>query len=194
MFHIILLNPEIPGNAGNVIRLVANCGARLHLAGELGFEMSDSRLRRAGLDYREYADVQIHDSLSAAFVAAENSDKNIAENIFANVAENNNEHSSANVAGNSENGNKSGRRFAVSVCGETRFDSPQFRAGDIFVFGRESDGLPREVLDSFAPANRLHIPMRPQNRSINLSNAVAIVLMEAWRQNGFCGAGSVLRK
>ena len=153
MFHIILLNPEIPPNTGNAIRFAANCGAVLHLAGELGFEMSDKLLRRAGLDYREYADVQTHDSLAAAIAAAGN-----------------------------------GNRFAADVRGETRFDVPQFRAGDIFVFGRESDGLPREVFDEFPPARRLHIPMRPENRSMNLSNAVAIVLMEAWRQNDFFGA------
>lgn len=155
VFHIILLNPEIPPNTGNIIRLAANTGATLHLAGAIGFDMSDRQLRRAGLDYREYAKVQIHDSLAAAFIAAGN-----------------------------------GRQFAVGARFETRFDKPQFRPGDIFVFGRESDGLPAEVSAAFAPENRLHIPMRSGSRSINLSNAVAIVLMEAWRQNNFFGAHS----
>ena len=153
MFHIVLLNPEIPPNAGNVIRLAANTGAVLHLAGALGFEMSDRHLRRAGLDYHEYAEVRAHDSLADAFAAAGD-----------------------------------GRRFAAAVSGETRFDAPHYRRGDIFVFGRESSGLPAEVLAAFPPERRLRIPMRPGGRSMNLSNAVAVVAMEAWRQNDFCGA------
>ncbi|MGI9306284.1 MAG: tRNA (cytidine(34)-2'-O)-methyltransferase [Gammaproteobacteria bacterium] len=153
MFHLILLNPEIPPNTGNIIRLAANTGARLHLAGKRGFELSDKHMRRAGLDYHEYAEVLAHDSLEAAFAAA-----------------------------------GTGRRFAAAVRGETRFDKPQYRAGDIFVFGRESSGLPPEILADFAPENRLYIPMRPKNRSINLSNAAAVLLMEAWRQQEFFGA------
>ncbi|MGI9298025.1 MAG: tRNA (cytidine(34)-2'-O)-methyltransferase [Gammaproteobacteria bacterium] len=153
MFHIVLLNPEIPPNTGNVIRLAANTGAVLHLAGETGFDLSDRRMRRAGLDYREYAEMRTHDSLAAAFAAAGD-----------------------------------GRRFAAGARGETRFDAPRYRPGDIFVFGRESSGLPPEVFAAFAPERRLHIPMRPGGRSMNLSNAVAVVVMEAWRQNNFRGA------
>ena len=153
MFHIILLNPEIPPNTGNIIRLAANVGARLHLAGKCGFDMADKNMRRAGLDYHEYAEVERHDSLAAAFLAA-----------------------------------GSGRRFAAGGGGETRFDAPAYRAGDIFLFGRESSGLPKETLAEFPPENRIYIPMRPKNRSMNLSNAAAVIIMEAWRQLNFSGA------
>ncbi|MGU9950999.1 MAG: tRNA (cytidine(34)-2'-O)-methyltransferase [Gammaproteobacteria bacterium WSBS_2016_MAG_OTU1] len=153
MFHIILLNPEIPPNTGNIIRLAANIGAQLHLAGTCGFTMDDALLRRAGLDYHEYAKVQKHDSLSHAYSAA-----------------------------------GEGCRYAVSGRGETRFDMPRYGEDDVFVFGCESTGLPSAVLDSFMPQHRVHIPMRPHNRSLNLSNAVAVLLMEAWRQQQFVGA------
>ena len=153
MFHLVLLNPEIPANTGNIIRLSANVGARLHLAGRLGFAMDDKRLRRAGLDYREYAEVQTHADLDAALAAAGD-----------------------------------GRQFAVCGGGDTRYDAPDYRPGDIFVFGCESSGLPPQTLARFAPPQRLFIPMRPGNRSLNLSNAAAVVAMEVWRKMQFHGA------
>ena len=154
MFHIILLNPEIPPNTGNIIRLAANTGAALHIAGTPGFTLQDKLLRRAGLDYHEYARVQTHDSLADAFVAAGN-----------------------------------GRRFATGASGATRFDREIYRPGDIFIFGQESIGLPPDV---FAAADKsLYIPMREHNRSINLSNAVAIIIMEAWRQLDFIHAAQI---
>ena len=153
MFHIILLDPEIPPNTGNIIRLAANTGTHLHVAGAPGFAMDDKHLRRAGLDYHEYAHIQTHCSLTDALAAA-----------------------------------GSGRCYAACADGPTRFDAPAYCAGDIFVFGRESSGLPAAVLAQFAPPMRLFIPMRPHNRSMNLSNAVAVVIMEAWRQQQFKGA------
>ena len=153
MFHIILLNPEIPPNTGNIIRLASNSGVSLHIAGNTQFDFSDKNLRRAGLDYHELANVYIHKDLESAYKAAGD-----------------------------------GRRFATCPNGDTRFDVPRYQAGDVFVFGCESQGLPSSVLDTFAPSHRLYIPMRANNRSMNLSNSVAVVMMEAWRQLGFCGA------
>ena len=152
MFHVVLYQPEIPPNAGNAIRLCANTGAHLHLVRPLGFDMDDRQLRRAGLDYHEYARVQVHDSLDDALAA-------IAPP----------------------------RLFALSARGPVRYDTPRFAAGDAFLFGRETDGLPGDVLASLPDAQRLHLPMRPDNRSLNLSNAVAVVAYEAWRQLDFEG-------
>ncbi len=152
MFDIILHQPEIPPNTGNVIRLCANTGARLHLVRPLGFDLEDRNLRRAGLDYHEYARVQVHDSLDAALDA-------IAPP----------------------------RLFALSTRSSLRYDRPRYRAGDAFVFGAETCGLPDEVLAGIAPDHRLRLPMRPDNRSLNLSNAVAVVVFEAWRQLDFAG-------
>jgi tRNA (cytidine/uridine-2'-O-)-methyltransferase len=152
MFDVILHQPEIPPNTGNAIRLCANTGARLHLVRPLGFDMDDRQLRRAGLDYHEYARVQVHDSLAAALAA-------IAPT----------------------------RLFALSTRGSVRYDTPRFAQGDAFVFGSETRGLPAEVLEAVPQAQRLRLPMRPDNRSINLSNAVAVVVFEAWRQRGFRG-------
>ena len=157
MFDVILYQPEIPPNTGNVIRLCANTGARLHLVAPLGFSLEDKQLRRAGLDYHEYARVQLHDSLDAALLAIER----------------------ANAA--------PPRLFALSTRGRTRFDMPRYAAGDAFVFGPETRGLPSGVLESLPPEQRLRLPMRPDNRSLNLSNSVAIVVFEAWRQHGFAG-------
>lgn len=150
MYHVILYEPEIPPNTGNVIRLCANTGFGLHLVKPLGFDLDDRRLRRAGLDYREYASVQTHDDLPAAVTAA-----------------------------------GGGRVFAVSTRGEVRHDQPRYRAGDIFLFGPETRGLPQGVIDARPANERLKIPMRPGNRSLNLSNAVAVVIYEAWRQANF---------
>lgn len=153
MFDVILHQPEIPPNTGNVIRLCANTGARLHLVAPLGFTLDDARLRRAGLDYHEFASVRVHADLDAALAA-------IAPP----------------------------RLFALSARGDTRHDAPAFAEGDAFLFGSETRGLPAELLAAQPAGHRLRLPMRPGNRSLNLSNAVAIVVFEAWRQCGFSGA------
>ena len=157
MFHVILFQPEIPPNTGNVIRLCANTGARLHLVKPLGFTLEDAQLRRAGLDYHEYATLQVHESLGDALAV-------LAE----------------------ENGVPP-RLFALSTRGSTRFDAPRYRRGDAFLFGPETRGLPGSVLEGVPDEQRLRLPMRPDNRSLNLSNAVAVVVFEAWRQIGFDG-------
>ena len=152
MFDVILYQPQIPPNTGNVIRLCANVGARLHLVAPLGFDLEDRQLRRAGLDYHEYAPVRVHDSLAAA----------LAEISPA-------------------------RLFALSTRGSTPYDAPHYGAGDAFLFGCETSGLPDAVLQQVPPGQRLRLPMRPGNRSLNLSNAVAVVVFEAWRQLGHPG-------
>ncbi|HNR92281.1 MAG TPA: tRNA (cytidine(34)-2'-O)-methyltransferase [Dokdonella sp.] len=152
MLDIVLHRPEIPPNTGNVIRLCANTGARLHLIAPLGFELDDARLRRAGLDYHEFTALHVHADL-AAFVAV--------------------------VAPR--------RLFALSTRGGVRYDSVRYADGDALMFGSETAGLPDEVLAMIEPAHRLRLPMRPGNRSLNLSNAVAVVAFEAWRQAGFAG-------
>ena len=157
MFHVVLHQPQIPPNTGNVIRLCANTGAQLHLVRPLGFALEDRQLRRAGLDYREYAPMRVHDSLALALqdIAAADGDPP--------------------------------RVFALSTRGGVRFDRPAYRPGDVFLFGSETAVLPQPVLDSVPESQRLRLPMRPGNRSLNLSNAVAVVVFEAWRQLGFAG-------
>ncbi len=150
MFSIILFEPEIAPNTGNIIRLCANIGADLHLVEPLGFRWEDKSLRRAGLDYHEFVDVRRHADWPACRAA------------FADR-----------------------RLFALSTRAATRFDTVCFLPGDAFVFGPESRGLPMELLGEFAPENRLRLPMRPGQRSLNLSNAAAVTVFEAWRQNGF---------
>jgi tRNA (cytidine/uridine-2'-O-)-methyltransferase len=150
MFDVLLYQPEIPPNTGNVIRLCANTGARLHLIAPLGFTLEDKQLRRAGLDYHEYAPVRVHASLDAALQA-------IAPP----------------------------RLFVLSTRNAVRYDQPRFVENDAFLFGPETRGLPPEVIDTVPEAQRLRLPMRPNNRSLNLSNAVAVVVFEAWRQLGF---------
>lgn len=157
MFDVILHQPEIPPNTGNVIRLCANTGARLHLIRPLGFEIDDKQLRRAGLDYHEYAPMRAHDTLDDALAA-------IAETNGAPP-----------------------RLFALSTRHAVRYDAPAFAPGDAFLFGSETRGLPEDVLARIPNAQRLRLPMRPDNRSLNLSNAVAVVVFEAWRQRGFAG-------
>lgn len=157
MFDVVLFQPEIPPNTGNVIRLCANTGARLHLVRPLGFELEDRQLKRAGLDYHEYATLQVHDDLPSALAAIGR-----ANGIPARV-------------------------FALSTRGRTRFDTPAYAPGDVFVFGPETRGLPADVLESVPEPQRLRLPMRPDNRSLNLSNAVAVVVFEAWRQHGYAG-------
>jgi len=150
MIEIVLVHPEIPPNAGNVIRLAANTGAGLHFVEPLGFSMDDRQLKRAGLDYHEYASVQVHRS-------------------WAELARNMN-----------------GRRMlAFSTSGTRLFTDVRYAADDVLVFGAETAGLPREILGGFPAENRLRLPMRPGNRSLNLSNAVAVAVFEAWRQLGF---------
>jgi len=152
MPDIVLYAPQIPPNAGNVIRLAANTGARLHLVEPLGFSMDDKQLKRAGLDYHEMANVRVHRDWVACRAA---------------------------LAGC--------RLFAVSTRGSVNYTGPRYAAADAFVFGPETRGLPQEVLDGFPPERRLRLPMLPGNRSLNLSNAVAVVVYEAWRQLGFPG-------
>ncbi len=153
MFHVVLLEPEIPPNTGNAMRLAANTGSTLHLIEPLGFEMDDARLRRAGMDYRDKATVHRHPSLAAWFDSVQPA-----------------------------------RVFALAKSGEVRYDTVAFEPGDAFLFGRESVGLPVEVLADPRLAGVLHIPMTPGLRSLNLSNSVALVVYEAWRQQGFAGA------
>jgi tRNA (cytidine/uridine-2'-O-)-methyltransferase len=153
MFHVILYRPEIPPNTGNVIRLCANTGCRLHLIEPLGFELDEPRLKRAGLDYHELAVVSRHANLGACLASL--------------------------------NGP---RVFAMETGAGRCHAEAGFRPGDALLFGRETSGLPRELLASLPPEQILSIPMRSGNRSLNLSNAVAVVVYEAWRQQGFSNA------
>jgi tRNA (cytidine/uridine-2'-O-)-methyltransferase len=155
MLRVVLVHPEIPPNTGNVIRLCANTGAALHLVEPLGFELDDARLRRAGLDYHEWAGLRVHASW-AALLAAESPEPD--------------------------------RMFALTTHGTRRPVDVSFREHDWLVFGAESAGLPPALRESFAPDRRLRLPMRPDNRSLNLSNAVAVTVFEAWRQLGYVGA------
>jgi tRNA (cytidine/uridine-2'-O-)-methyltransferase len=172
MFHVILFRPEIPPNTGNAIRLCANTGAHLHLAGPLGFDIDDALLRRAGLDYHVFATRRVHASLDAALatIAAEAGGPGAATDAV--------------PAGHES----SPRVFALSTRGRARFDTVRYRAGDVLLFGSETTGLPDAVLDALPEAQRLRLPMRPGNRSLNLSNAVAVTVYEAWRQLGYAGA------
>lgn len=156
MFNVVLVHPEIPPNTGNVIRLCANTGARLHLIEPLGFPIDHAKMRRAGLDYHDIASLQIHRDWEH-FLAAESV-------------------------------NESTRMFAFTTQATRRLGEVRFEAGDYFVFGRETAGLDPQLLQGFAPEQRLRIPMRPDNRSLNLSNSVAVVVFEAWRQAGYAGA------
>ena len=150
MFHLVLYEPEIPPNTGNVLRLAVNAGARLHLVRPLGFTLRDKQLARAGLDYADFSAVTMHADWPAC---------------RAHFADH--------------------RLFAVTTRGTVRYDVPRYAPGDVFVFGPETRGLPQSVLETFPPELRIRIPMHPGNRSLNLSNAVAVMLYEAWRQNGF---------
>ncbi|MGI9233091.1 MAG: tRNA (cytidine(34)-2'-O)-methyltransferase [Woeseiaceae bacterium] len=152
MFSLILYEPEIPPNTGNIIRLCANTGVQLHLVEPLGFELDEPRLKRAGLDYREFASVMTHASLADCLAALTQP-----------------------------------RVFTLSTRAGTRYDKPEFRKDDAFLLGPETRGLPQEVLESVPPDRRLRLPMREQSRSLNLSNAAAIVVYEGWRQLGFAG-------
>lgn len=152
MFNIVLYEPNIPQNTGNIIRLIANNGCHLHLIEPLGFDLTDKNLRRSGLDYFDLADVTVHKTYDL-FVKS--------------------------IDGN--------RIFALTTKGKKQFTEVHFRAGDVLLFGSETAGLPEKVRVSISSENLLRIPMHPNNRSMNLSNSVAIVSYEAWRQNGFNG-------
>jgi tRNA (cytidine/uridine-2'-O-)-methyltransferase len=154
MFHIVLVEPEIPPNTGNIIRLAANTGCTLHLVEPLGFSMDDKHMRRAGLDYHEYADLRRHADW-AAFLAQEKPDPE--------------------------------RMFALTTRGSRAAHGVAFAPGDWLVFGSETRGLSPELREKFSPAQRIKLPMREGQRSLNLSNAVAVTVFEAWRQNGFAG-------
>ncbi len=153
MFHVVLFQPEIPPNTGNVIRLCANCGATLHLVKPLGFELTRKAVRRAGLDYEELAEVRVHASLPACLEAL-----------------------------------GAARLFGIETGGARTYSEAAFAPGDALLFGPETRGLPPEVLARLPRERQLAIPLRAGNRSLNLSNAVALVVYEAWRQNEFAGA------
>jgi tRNA (cytidine/uridine-2'-O-)-methyltransferase len=153
MYHIVLFEPEIPPNTGNIIRLAANSGATLHLVKPLGFDLSLRAVRRAGLDYEELAQVQVHAGLAACLAALGDA-----------------------------------RLFSIETGGKRDYSEARFESGDALLFGSETRGLPGAVLEQVPPERQLAIPMRCGNRSLNLSNAVAIVVYEAWRQQGFAGA------
>jgi tRNA (cytidine/uridine-2'-O-)-methyltransferase len=154
LFHVVLVEPEIPPNTGNIIRLCANTGVQLHLIEPLGFPLEDSKLKRAGLDYHEFASMRVH----ADWQAFLNDVKPDMQRIF-----------------------------ALTTHGSALFSNARFQTGDIFVFGSETKGLDPTLRNSFPATQRIRLPMRPENRSLNLSNAVAIVVYEAWRQNHFLG-------
>jgi tRNA (cytidine/uridine-2'-O-)-methyltransferase len=150
MFDVILYQPEIPPNTGNIIRLCANTGARLHLVKPLGFSLEDKQLVRAGLDYHEFATLNVYEN-------------------WAECAERFNNR----------------RLFAVSTRNTRHYDCISYIKGDAFLFGPETRGLPTDLLESFEVERRIRLPMRPESRSLNLSNAVAVIVYEAWRQMGF---------
>jgi tRNA (cytidine/uridine-2'-O-)-methyltransferase len=154
LFHVVLVEPEIPPNTGNIIRLCANTGAQLHLIEPLGFPLDDAKMRRAGLDYHDYATMKVHRDWDA-FLGAVQPDPT--------------------------------RMFAMTTHGSTPFAELSFQPGDLFVFGSETRGLRPELRDAFPVGQRIRLPMRPQNRSLNLSNTVAVVVYEAWRQQGYAG-------
>jgi tRNA (cytidine/uridine-2'-O-)-methyltransferase len=158
MFHVVLVQPEIPPNTGNIIRLCANTGCTLHLVKPIGFDISLKAVRRAGLDYDALANVRTHIDIDACL---------------------------QELAGS--------RLFVIETTGERIYSDAQFNAADAFIFGPEHRGLTSAVLDRVPRERHLTIPMRPANRSLNLSNSVALVVYEAWRQNGFAGSGALTR-
>ena len=153
MLNVVLYEPEIPPNTGNIIRLCANTGCQLHLIEPLGFSLEDKQMRRAGLDYSEYARVKVHPSYRA-FLDTERPE----------------------------------RLFGLTTKGSRHYHQVDYRPGDYLMFGPETRGLPPEVRDALSPEYRLRVPMRPESRSLNLSNTAALVVYEAWRQLGFDGA------
>lgn len=160
MIEVVLVNPEIPPNTGNVIRLCANTGARLHLVEPLGFALDDTRLKRAGLDYHEFASIRVHPDWKALRTSFDSE------------------------------ASRGARLLALTTRAATSVYDHRFGVADWLVFGCETSGLPESILAGFAPAERLALPMRPGMRSLNLSNAVAVTVFEAWRQSGFAGAAA----
>lgn len=154
MFHVVLVEPEIPPNTGNIIRLCANTGAQLHLIEPLGFPLDDSKMKRAGLDYHDYATMKVHKNWEA-FLQSEQPNQ--------------------------------ARLFAMTTHGSSTFSSLDFKPGDFFVFGAETRGLATGLRESFPANQRIRLPMQAGSRSLNLSNTVAVVVYEAWRQNDFAG-------
>lgn len=152
LLELVLYQPEIPPNTGNIIRLSANTGCRLHLVQPLGFSLRDKHLQRAGLDYHAAVEIALHDDWESCRTSLSNR-----------------------------------RWFAITTRGERRYDEPIYRAGDVFVFGSETAGLPESIMAEFAPETRIRIPMLQGSRTLNLSNAAALVVYEAWRQLGFAG-------
>jgi tRNA (cytidine/uridine-2'-O-)-methyltransferase len=152
MFNVILYEPEIPANTGNIMRLCANAGARLHLVKPLGFTLDNKRLRRAGLDYREWTDVRTHPNFDALLAELDGA-----------------------------------RLHAFTTRGQRLYTDARYQAGDGLLFGPETRGLPQSILEQLPTDSLLRLPLQPENRSLNLSNAVAIVVYEAWRQSGFTG-------
>ncbi len=153
MFNVVLYEPEIPPNTGNIIRLCANTGCQLHLIEPLGFSLEDKQMRRAGLDYSEYARVKVHRDYHT-FLATE----------------------------------QPTRLFGLTTKGSRPYHEVGFQAGDYLMFGPETRGLPADIRDALPAGHRLRVPMRPESRSLNLSNTAALVVYEAWRQLGFDGA------
>ncbi|WP_396621837.1 tRNA (uridine(34)/cytosine(34)/5-carboxymethylaminomethyluridine(34)-2'-O)-methyltransferase TrmL [Marinobacter sp. W-8] len=153
MLHVVLYEPEIPPNTGNIIRLCANTGCQLHLIEPLGFSLEDKQMRRAGLDYSEYATVKIHPDYDS-FLATE----------------------------------QPSRLFGLTTKGSRHYHEVVFRGGDYLMFGPETRGLPEDVRNGLPAEHRLRVPMRPESRSLNLSNTAALVVYEAWRQLGFEGS------
>jgi tRNA (cytidine/uridine-2'-O-)-methyltransferase len=153
--NVVLVAPEIPQNTGNVIRLCANVGARLHLVEPLGFQLENPRLRRASLDYSDLADIVVHNSI---------------EEFFSTTS--------------------LGSIYGATISGTVPYTTPRYKLGDTIIFGSESVGLSGGVVDKINPENRVHIPMMPANRSLNISNAAAIIIYEIWRQIGFHGASA----
>ena len=154
MFNVVLVHPEIPPNTGNVIRLCANTGSTLHLIKPLGFSLEDKHMKRAGLDYHEYATVRVHESFEE-FLKTEAPDPE--------------------------------RMFAMTTKGSQPFADVTFKPGDWFLFGSEGSGLPDDIRNRFPEKQRIRLPMMPNNRSLNLSNTVAVTVFEAWRQNNYAG-------
>ena len=154
MFNVVLVRPEIPPNTGNVIRLCANTGSTLHLIKPLGFSLEDKHMKRAGLDYHEYATVRVHESFEE-FLKTEAPDPE--------------------------------RMFAMTTKGSQPFADVTFKPGDWFLFGSEGSGLPDDIRNRFLEKQRIRLPMMPNNRSLNLSNTVAVTVFEAWRQNNYAG-------
>ncbi|MDK4525920.1 tRNA (uridine(34)/cytosine(34)/5-carboxymethylaminomethyluridine(34)-2'-O)-methyltransferase TrmL [Kingella kingae] len=152
MFTVVLYQPEIPPNTGNIIRLCANTGCDLHLVKPLGFPLDSSKMKRAGLDYHEFSQLTVHESWQDCWAALQGK-----------------------------------RIFALTTKGSTRPDQVAFQAGDVFLFGPETRGLPTDILASLPSEQKIRFPMMPNNRSMNLSNTVAITVFEAWRQQGYAG-------